>query len=307
MWVFGWEGEIVGVVGESGCGKSSLGSALPRLLPPNGRIVSGRVTLEGQELLSLRNNELRELRGRRIAMIFQDPLTSLNPTFTIGAQMVAARQAHGQHGRDARKEYVSRATSLLTRVGIPDAANRLRDYPHEFSGGMRQRIMIAMALSQEPDIIVADEPTASLDVTLAAQILQLLVNLCSERGTSVLLISHELGVITRVCDRVLVMYAGSIVESGSVEAVFGRPRHPYTEALLRSVPLMSARTTTLRSIPGTVPNLLQPPSGCAFAPRCIYVKAACRRQTPALLPVEAGLARCLKYDAASSYDTSATE
>ena len=289
------QSQIVGVVGESGCGKSTLGAALLRLLSPNGEIVGGRVMFAGRDLASLSSGELRKVRGRGIAMVFQDPLTSLNPTFTVGQQMIDAERAHGQ-GREPKDVLRRRAIDALTRVGIPDAARRIRNHPHEFSGGMRQRIMIAIALLHEPSLLIADEATSALDVTLEAQILKLLKEINASHGTAILLISHNLGVIAEVCERVVVMYAGRAVEEGDVYAIFDRPLHPYTRALLAAVPSPQHRGTTLAAIPGRVPSLLALPPGCKYADRCAHAVAVCFAREPASL-ARAGLrVRCFLYD-----------
>jgi peptide/nickel transport system ATP-binding protein len=288
-------GQIVGVVGESGCGKSTLGAALLRLLPPNGELVGGRVLFDGRDLAGLSAGELREVRGRGIATIFQDPLTSLNPTFTVGQQMIDAQRAHGGRG-EARKALRERAVEALTRVGIPDAARRVDNHPHEFSGGMRQRIMIAIALLHEPALLIADEATSALDVTLEAQILKLLMEINASHGTAILLISHNLGVIAEVCERVVVMYAGRAVEEGDIYAIFDRPLHPYTRALLAAVPSPQHRGTTLAAIPGRVPSLLALPPGCKFADRCGHATAVCHQREPSTLDVDASRVRCFLYD-----------
>ncbi len=296
-------GEIVGVVGESGCGKSTLSSALMRLLPPNGEISHGSVSLRGRDLGSLSSDAMRDLRGRELAMIFQDPLTSLNPVFTIGRQMLDVQRAH----RSApRGELRRRAIELLGQVGIPDAEQRLNDYPHQFSGGMRQRIMIAMALLLEPALLIADEPTSALDVTLEAQIVELLRRLRESHGTAILFVSHDLGVVSHLCDRVIVMYAGRAVEQGTAEQIFGRPRHPYTQALLAAVPSARLRGGRLATIPGRVPSLSALPSGCAFHPRCPLAQDACRVETPRDLRLEDGArVLCHIYDPESSYRSEA--
>jgi peptide/nickel transport system ATP-binding protein len=296
-------GEIVGVVGESGCGKSTLSSALMRLLPPNGEISAGGVSLRGRDLGSLSSDEMRDLRGRELAMIFQDPLTSLNPVFTIGRQMIDVQRAHRSAGRG---EFARRALELLTQVGIPDAAERLGDYPHQFSGGMRQRIMIAMALLLEPALLIADEPTSALDVTLEAQIVELLRRLRESHGTAILFVSHDLGVVSHLCDRVIVMYAGRAVEQGTAEQIFGQPRHPYTQALLAAVPSARLRGGRLATIPGRVPSLSALPSGCAFHPRCPHAQDACRAEVPRDLRMEdGGRVLCHIYDPASSFSSEA--
>jgi oligopeptide/dipeptide ABC transporter ATP-binding protein len=284
--------EIVGVVGESGCGKSTLSSALLRLLPGNGEISGGRVLLNGRDLLGLGDEEMRAVRGSELAMIFQDPMTSLNPTFTIGAQMIDAQKAHLSRGQASRSTLRRRSIEALTQVGIPDADERIDDYPHEFSGGMRQRIMIATALLLEPDLLIADEPTSALDVTLEAQILELLRQLRRERGTAILFISHDLGVVAQLCDRVLVMYAGRVVEEGDVVSVFECPKHPYTRALLRSIPsLASTPRARLPIITGSLPHPFNRPPGCPFHPRCPEaLPELCEQRVPSLQPVGEGQA-----------------
>jgi peptide/nickel transport system ATP-binding protein len=293
-------GEIVGVVGESGCGKSTLSSALMQLLPPNGEISRGSVALRGRDLSSLSSDEMRDVRGREIAMIFQDPLTSLNPVFTIGRQMLDVQRAHRKGA--SRSELRSRTIELLGDVGIPDAAQRLDDYPHQFSGGMRQRIMIAMALLLEPALLIADEPTSALDVTLEAQIVELLRRLRESHGTAILFVSHDLGVVSHLCDRVIVMYAGRAVEQGTAEQIFGRPRHPYTQALLKAVPSAKLRGGRLATIPGRVPSLSALPTGCPFHPRCPLAQDACRADVPRDLTLDDGArVMCHIYDPESAY------
>lgn len=289
------QSQIVGVVGESGCGKSTLGAALLRLLSPNGEIVGGRVMFTGRDIASLSAGELRSLRGQGVAMIFQDPLTSLNPTFTVGQQMIDAERAHMQ-GRASKGVLRQRAIEALTRVGIPDAARRIDNHPHEFSGGMRQRIMIAIALLHEPSLLIADEATSALDVTLEAQILKLLKEINASHGTAILLISHNLGVIAEVCERVVVMYAGRAVEEGDVYSIFDRPLHPYTRALLAAAPSPQHRGTTLAAIPGRVPSLLALPPGCKYADRCAHAAAVCFAREPASLARGGLRVRCFLYD-----------
>jgi oligopeptide/dipeptide ABC transporter ATP-binding protein len=288
------EGQILGVVGESGCGKSTLGAALLRLLPPNGEIVGGRVLFDDRDLAALSAGDLRGMRGPGLATIFQDPLTSLNPTFTVGQQMIDAQRAHLQ-GRESKSELRRRAIDALTRVGIPDAARRIDNHPHEFSGGMRQRIMIAIALLHEPALLIADEATSALDVTLEAQILKLLKEINASRGTAILLISHNLGVIAEVCERVVVMYAGRAVEEADVYSIFDRPRHPYTRALLAAVPSPQHRGTSLAAIPGRVPSLLALPPGCKYADRCDHAVAVCREREPQTTDVGGSRVRCFLY------------
>jgi len=293
-------GEVVGIVGESGCGKSTLSSALMRLLPPNGRVTGGRIALNGQDLLAASEQEMRKLRGRELAMIFQDPLTSLNPTFTVGTHLVDVLRAHKPEGLD-RRAMRRRAVEMLEQVGIPDASQRVDDYPHQFSGGMRQRIVIAMALMLEPSLLIADEPTSALDVTLELQILELLERLRREHGTAILFISHDLGVVARVCERVVVMYAGRTVEEGSVRDLYGSPLHPYTTALLGAVPTRRVRDERLDVIPGRVPTLSALPPGCKFADRCPHCRDVCRESEPRYIAVDDRRVRCAIYDPTSSY------
>jgi oligopeptide/dipeptide ABC transporter ATP-binding protein len=288
--------EIVGIVGESGCGKSTLSAALMGLLPPNGEVTAGSIRYRTTDVLGLRPEQLRRLRGSDLAMIFQDPLSSLNPTFTIEAQMRDVLRAHGNRGG---REHI---VSLLERVGIPDARGRLEDYPHQFSGGMRQRIVIAMALMLEPALLLADEITSALDVTLEAQILELLRGLRDERGTAILFVSHDLGVIAQVCDRVIVMYAGRTVEEADVYALYGRPLHPYTEALLAAVPSRARRSERLEAIPGRVPSLSALPQGCKFVDRCAYAQEVNREREPRWLELDGRRVRCNRYDPDSGYE-----
>lgn len=295
-------GEVLGIVGESGCGKSTLSSAIMGLLPPNGEISDGQIRFQGQNLAELGAERYREVRGREIAMIFQDPLTSLNPTFTIATQMRDAQRAHRTHGRASARELHKRAVAMLEQVGIPDPERRIGAYPHEFSGGMRQRIMIATALLLEPALLIADEPTSALDVTLEAQILTLLLKLRREHGTALLFISHDLGVVSEVCDRVVVMYCGRAVEVGSAEQIFTTPRHPYTQALLEAFPSRDRRGEPLAAIPGRVPGLSDLPPGCTFSNRCPHAASACSEHKPGLLPLAGGQAvRCHLYDPASPH------
>jgi oligopeptide/dipeptide ABC transporter ATP-binding protein len=279
-------GETLGIVGESGCGKSVTSLAILGLLPRAGRVVGGSATLEGRNLVGLSDAELRRIRGKDIAMIFQDPMTSLNPVLTIGRQIVEALETHFDMEKD---EAEKRAGELLDRVGIPSANARLRDYPHQFSGGMRQRAMIAMALACEPKLLIADEPTTALDVTIQAQILELLNDLVSERDTGLIMITHDLGVVAGMCERVNVMYAGLFMETGTAEQVFGRPRHPYTLGLLQSVPRLDLpRQTYLRPIEGNPRDMLSAPQACPFQPRCRYEVEASRESVPPLEELEPG-------------------
>jgi oligopeptide transport system ATP-binding protein len=279
------EGETLGLVGESGCGKSVTNLAVMQLLPhPAGRIEGGEVVFEGRDLLSLDESEMRDLRGRELAMIFQDPMTSLNPVLTIQEQMVETIQAHR---RVSKKEAVARTLELLGMVGIPQPESRLKNYPHQFSGGMRQRVMIAMALALEPKLLIADEPTTALDVTIQAQVLELLARLAAERSTAVILITHDLGVVAGMTRRINVMYAGYIVESAVTGDLFARPNHPYTVGLLHSMPRLDAEPgEKLIPIEGTPPDLRFAPKGCPFAPRCAWRVDRCWTDNPGLEPLE---------------------
>jgi len=285
-------GETLGIVGESGCGKSVTALSILRLLPARlGRIVGGSVRFEGQELLDLPESGMREIRGNRIAMIFQEPMTSLNPVLTIGDQIAEAVTIHqGASRTDALK----RAAEMLRLVRIPDPEKRLGDYPHQFSGGMRQRVMIAMALSCSPRLLVADEPTTALDVTVQAQIIKLMLELKQATGAAVMLITHDLGVIAETCQRVIVMYAGRVVEQAEVTELFDAPLHPYTRGLMASIPRIGlGRRKRLAEIPGIVPDLRKPIAGCAFAPRCPIAVARCSAEPPPLAEHRAGhLAAC---------------
>jgi peptide/nickel transport system ATP-binding protein len=270
-------GEILGVVGESGSGKSVTALALLRLIRPPGRIVQGAVRFEGTDLVGLSEDEMRSVRGRRIAMVFQSPRTALNPVLTVGRQISRLFELH--QGA-SRAEGRARTIGMLKLVGISEPERRARQYAHQLSGGMCQRVMIAMALATSPRLLLADEPTTGLDVSIAAQILELLRDLGRRTGASILLITHDLGVVAEVCDRVAVMHAGQIVEVGAVRAIFARPFHPYTQALVRSIPRID-RDVTMEPIPGTVPSLLAPPPGCRYADRCPRVLDVCRRDRPA--------------------------
>jgi len=275
------EGEVLGVVGESGCGKSVHALSVLRLIPdPPGKIESGEIWFDGRDLLKLSGNEMRHVRGKQIAMVFQDPMTSLNPVFTVGYQIMEALTYHqGMDKQQAR----ARAAELLNLVGIPEAKQRVDDYPHQFSGGMRQRAMIAMAISCTPKLLIADEPTTALDVTIQAQIVELVKRLQRELGMAVMWITHDLGVVAELAHRVNVMYAGYIIERGKVRDIFKRPRHPYTQGLLGSLPrLDEAPGTKLVSIPGLPPDLIALPKGCPFAARCIYVQDRCKQELPPL-------------------------
>jgi oligopeptide/dipeptide ABC transporter ATP-binding protein len=279
------EGETVALVGESGCGKSMTALSIMRLVPgPNGRVVSGRILFKGRDLLALPEEEMRRVRGREIAMIFQEPMTSLNPVLTIGRQLTEGLEIHlGLRAGESRR----RATELLAMVGIPDPESRLAQYPHQFSGGMRQRMMIAMALACDPALILADEPTTALDVTIQAQILELMKDLSRRLGVAMLIITHNLGVVARYADRVNVMYAGKIVEQGTARELYRNPRHPYTLGLLRSVPRLDAPVRSrLLPIEGQPPDLTHLPRGCAFTARCDFRVARCPTDRPPLRSID---------------------
>jgi oligopeptide transport system ATP-binding protein len=272
-------GEKVGVVGESGCGKSVTALSIMRLVAqPPGEYAGGSILFEDQDLLDMPESAMRKIRGGQIGMIFQDPMTSLNPTMTVGKQIAEGLRIHLKLSSD---EALKRAISLLEQVGIPDAARRINSYPHQFSGGMRQRVMIAIALACNPKLLIADEPTTALDVTVQAQILELISGVCSEFGTAVMIITHDLGVVAGMTDRVVVMYAGKVVETAPTDELFANPRHPYTLGLLASVPrLDEKRHSELRTIEGAPPDLLNPPPGCPFMPRCAFARAICRTMPP---------------------------
>jgi oligopeptide/dipeptide ABC transporter ATP-binding protein len=282
-------GKTLAVVGESGCGKSVTSLAIMRLIPdPPGRIVGGRITFEGRDLLSLKENQMRKIRGKDIAMIFQEPMTSLNPVYTVGDQIVEAIELHQDKRGAAAWEH---ATEMLRRVGIAEPAARVHEYPRQMSGGMRQRVMIAMALSCDPSLLIADEPSTALDVTIQAQILDLLKALQHENGMSVMLITHDLAVVAEQADDVVVMYASKVMEKAPVESIFSRPLHPYTQGLLRSLPKLGEHHDRLEVIPGVVPNPLHFPAGCKFHPRCPYCRAPddrCRTEEPPLEEIEPG-------------------
>ncbi|MBB5203291.1 peptide/nickel transport system ATP-binding protein [Inhella inkyongensis] len=287
-------GEILGVVGESGAGKSLTGAALIGLLEPPGRVSGGEIWFEGRRIDNLGAAEMRALRGKKIGAIFQDPLTSLNPLFTVGQQLIETIQAHlPLNASQAR----ARAIDLLAQTGIPAPEARIDQYPHQFSGGMRQRVVIALALAAEPKLIVADEPTTALDVSIQAQIIQLLKRVCREHGAAVMLVTHDMGVIAETCDRVAVMYAGRMVEIGPVQQVIHCPAHPYTIGLMGSIPAMDEDRERLLQIDGAMPRLNAMPQGCAFHPRCTQALARCREAVPALREVSGTQAACWLHQA----------
>ena len=289
-------GQTLGLVGESGSGKSVSALSLLRLIPnPPGKIVDGEVMFDGEDLLDVDDSRMREIRGNDIAMVFQEPMTSLNPVLTIGRQLTEAIELHLELNRS---EANAKAVELLNMVGIPAAEQRLFDYPHQFSGGMRQRVMIAMALSCDPKLLLADEPTTALDVTIQAQVLEVMARLSRELGTSVIVITHNLGVVARYADRVNVMYGGRIVESGDASEIYAHPKHAYTLGLLESVPRLDARTGRLIPIEGTPPDLTNLPPGCAFSPRCRFATDQCREERPDLVEFQPGhLVACWNSDA----------
>ncbi|HEX5883563.1 MAG TPA: ABC transporter ATP-binding protein [Pyrinomonadaceae bacterium] len=295
-------GELLGLVGESGCGKSITALSVMRLVAPPGKIVSGEILFDGKDLLKLSDAEMREMRGDDIAMIFQDPMTSLNPVFTVGEQIAEALRLHRKMSRNQARQATIDA---MREVAIPDPARRVNDYPHQLSGGMRQRVMIAMALACNPKLLIADEPTTALDVTIQAQILELLDDLRKQRDLAVLLITHDLGVVAEVADRVAVMYTGRIVEESPVDEVFARPRHPYTEGLLRSVPKLTStqivQKERLETIEGVVPKPTDLPPGCHFAPRCPHRMPRCTEGHIPLYQLEGSVqVRCVLYDLAAA-------
>jgi peptide/nickel transport system ATP-binding protein len=272
------QGEVVGIVGESGSGKSVTAKSILSLIKPPGKIIDGEIMFRGENLLAKTEKELRSIRGNRIAMIFQDPMTSLNPVVKIGKQVAEVMM---RHRKISRAEAWNHALELLKQVGIPSPEERLNQYPHELSGGMRQRVMIAMAISCNPDLLIADEPTTALDVTIQAQILELMKELQKKTNTSIIMITHDLGVVAQLCSKVIVMYGGLIMEEGPVKEIFADPQHPYTQGLLRSIPKsIVGEKERLQPIEGTAPNLLNPPSGCPFADRCPHAMAICNKECP---------------------------
>jgi oligopeptide/dipeptide ABC transporter ATP-binding protein len=279
------EGEILGVVGESGCGKSVVGFSIMGLIDAPGRIESGEIRFNGANLPDLDEREMRKVRGKEITMIFQDPMTSLNPLYTIQAQMEEVMKLHSNMNGEQRKK---RCIELLDDVGISQPASRLKNYPHQFSGGMRQRVIIAIALASNPKLVIADEPTTALDVTIQSQILKLMKRLVREHHTAMILITHDLAVVSEMADKIIVMYCGRIVEKGTRDDIINRSRHPYTLGLLGSIPNLASRQKRLSQIPGMVPNIMHLPPGCAFAPRCDYVQEKCLTYRPELAELEPG-------------------
>ena len=289
------KGEIVGIVGESGCGKSVTSLSIMQLVPdPPGKIVSGNINFKGENLVKVSNKRMKKIRGKEIAMIFQEPMTSLNPLFTIGNQL---RESIRIHEKISKRDAHLKSINLLKLVGLPRAEEVINEYPHQLSGGMRQRVMIAMAMACEPELLIADEPTTALDVTIQAQILDLMRKLNADKNTAILLITHDLGVVAEMCDRVIVMYAGQVVEEGTVREVLKDPKHPYTKGLIRSLPRLDEKNQKLYSIRGTVPRPKMGRTGCRFAPRCEFAFDRCAKENPDLYTLENNrLSRCFLHD-----------
>ncbi len=289
-----YKGQCLGIVGESGCGKSVTANAIMGLLPKySGRISAGKVILSGKELTAMSEKEQRKVRGKEISMIFQEPMTSLNPVYTIGDQMAEMIRSHRKM---SKKEALKLSEEMLHRVEIPEPGQRIHEYPHQLSGGMRQRVMIAMAMLCCPDVLIADEPTTALDVTIQAQILDLMDELKHSSDTAIMLITHDMGVVAEATDRVIVMYAGQVVEQNSTENIFKAPLHPYTQGLLKAIPRSDEDAAELFTIPGKVPTLEEMPAGCRFADRCPYATDKCREQIPPIFPAGSGTVRCWKYE-----------
>ena len=287
------KGETLGIVGESGCGKSVTSMSILHLLPPKGRIVDGTIRFKGRDITHLPPAEMAKLRGKEIAMIFQEPMTSLNPVYTVGYQI---SEMILRHEKVSKKEARARAIEMLRLVNIPAPEKRIDEYPHELSGGMRQRVMIAMALSCNPELLIADEPTTALDVTIQAQILDLMRTLKQTLNTSIMMITHDLGVVAEMSDYVLVMYAGMVMEYSDVRSLFADPLHPYTQGLLKALPRMGESQEKLYVIDGVVPSLYELPTGCRFWPRCAYATERCKHEIPALYEVEGRKIRCFRYE-----------
>ena len=286
-------GKTLGVVGESGCGKSVTSLSIMRLVDPPGWIAGGQINFDGKNLATLSEEQMRHIRGNKISMIFQEPMTSLNPVFTVGNQVGEAIKVHR---KVSDREAQTRVVELFRMVGIPSPERRVKDYPHNMSGGMRQRVMIAMALALQPSLLIADEPTTALDVTIQAQILELIKDLRTKVNSAVLLITHDIGVVAEMADEVIVMYTGKVVEQGDVVSVLRNPKHPYTVGLLNSIPSLGVKNQRLNVIPGTVPSPLNLPKGCTFAPRCPHVMGVCHEQEPPLKPLEGGVkVKCWLY------------
>lgn len=279
------QGEIYGMVGESGCGKSVIASSILRMVPPPGEITAGSIVFEGEEIIGLSDKKMRTIRGKRISMIFQDPTTSLNPVFTVGKQIIKVIHQHTDLNRD---ETSRRALQLLKDVDLPDPKRIINTYPHQLSGGMQQRVMIAIALAANPQLLIADEPTTALDVTIQAQILELLTHIRKDRGIAILLITHNLGVVAENCDRVGVLYAGKLVEEGTVKEFFDQSLHPYSHGLLAALPRLTDQVLSLQAIPGNVPSGLERKVGCSFAPRCPYVMDRCQQEDPQVKTITPG-------------------
>ncbi len=287
-------GEALGIVGESGSGKTMTALSILRLVPYPGKIVGGEIIFKGRDLLKLTEKEMRHIRGKEISLIFQDPQNSLNPVFTVGWQVGEAIELHSE-GKPLWDRIIEKVINILRGVGIPRVEDRVNDYPHEFSGGQKQRIMIGMSISNNPDIIIADEPTTALDVTIQAQIIDLLKDLRSRYNSSIILIAHNMGLVSELCDNVAVMYAGRIVEYGSIEEIFNDPLHPYTRMLLRCIPRTDIDVDKLESIPGEPPDPVNPPSGCRFHPRCPYAKEECKRDPIYIENIDGHMAVCELY------------
>ena len=289
------KGEILGLVGESGCGKSVTSLSIMRLLNfTSGKVTKGEVIFDGEDLQKISENEMRKIRGGKMSMIFQEPMSSLNPAMRIDKQMIEGIRLHTNMSKEEARKHASK---MLSQVGIPDPERVLKNYPHQLSGGMSQRVMIAMAMSCNPQMLIADEPTTALDVTMQAQILELMKKIQQEEGMSILLITHDLGVVAEMCTRVIVMYAGEIVEEAPVEELFNHPTHPYTEGLIASVPKLGSGVKVLPSIPGSVPDLSMLPKGCRFAPRCKYATERCRNEEPDLFQISANQkCRCWRQE-----------